>query len=1232
MSANLTWNDVDVRTSAAPTLRDFWVAVLAPLASLKLTVVLFALAIFIIFAGTLAQVDHDIWEVIRIYFRAPIAWIDPKIFFPPTFVSPSLRASIPDGLSFPFPGGWLIGAIMALNLVAAHLVRFQVQARGLRLAAGLGVIAVGAALTWIIVQYSTNTDGLQQAPLIPAPVQWLLFMMMIIGVWSLLLWKVVANWNTGSVSGQVTAYAFIGATAVGMALFLSAFWWQDALIEFIGPGMRIMGLLAQATFVGMVLLAGCGLVFGKRAGIVLLHAGVGLMMFGELLVGLVAVEGQMPITEGQSANFIQDVRTWELAVIDPSDPQEDRVTVIPKAVVEAAAKSGRPIADARLPFEIKVAKLFTNSEPRPVNPGEDNLATKGLGENFTVDEKPKVGGTDSSGKIDQTAAWFKLTSSDGDDLGTYLAGITFSMLNFQDDVKIGDKTYRLALRFKRTYKDYSITLKDVRKDDYLGTNTPRNYSSDVVINDPTRNVSDRDVKIWMNNPLRFAGETFYQSNYARDPSGEETTTLSVVSNTGWMIPYVGCMIVAIGMLAHFMITLFRFLDRQLRADIAETDAVESTDPRRRAAKRAVVPKVETHLGWPGLVVPGLVVALAAAGVGMRTKTPPPVEGEFDLYRFGQLPVVADGRSKPVDTLARHVLLAISGKSTWKHSSWKEDKEPSQPAVKWFLDMMATPRVGAEHHVIRIENLEVQELLGLERREGFRYGLIEVFERFEKFIQEAEKASKVEGAKQSVYQRKLLDLKRKIDVFNLIFYAFLEPPIQGDGEQLAQSVIREMRKQQSLKDEHPPFAVPPLNEGELWETYASGWLRNFINTKIMNQPTNPFAESWERIFAAYARGMTPVEKESSSERETRKREAAQEFNSEVAKLHSLYKEKTPQEVNLSKVEFESYFNRTQPMTLASMLYVTAFAVAAVSWLLMAFDWRNGFRVAGRTAFGLALFALVVHTLALWGRMYVSGRPPVTNLYSSAVFIGWGCALLGMGLEAVLRLAMKQRLGLGTVVATVAGFSTLLIAHHLESDGSDTFSVMQAVLDTQFWLATHVTCITFGYATTYLAGLFGLIFILLGVLTPWLTPQLGKDLNRMTYGTLCFSIFFSFVGTVLGGLWADDSWGRFWGWDPKENGALMIVLWNALALHARWGGMVKERGLAVLAVIGNIVVSWSWFGVNALSVGLHAYGFDSKIYMLFSILTLAHIPLILLGLVPRNSWFSENTKDDPQSLAV
>ena len=213
---------------------------------------------------------------------------------------------------------------------------------------------------------------------------------------------------------------------------------------------------------------------------------------------------------------------------------------------------------------------------------------------------------------------------------------------------------------------------------------------------------------------------------------------------------------------------------------------------------------------------------------------------------------------------------------------------------------------------------------------------------------------------------------------------------------------------------------------------------------------------------------------------------------------------------------------------------------------------------RTAFWLLCLTLTLHTLGLVSRMYISGRPPVTNLYSSALFIGWGCMVFGLIFE------MLYRLGIGNLLAAVAGFASLRIAHSLSGDG-DTLIVMQAVLDTQFWLATHVVCITMGYAATFVAGILGIIYVFFTLFNSLSgqprNPELEKDLNRMIYGTVCFALLFSFFGTVLGGLWADDSWGRFWGWDPKENGALIIVIWNALVLHARWGGMVRQRGLAM-----------------------------------------------------------------------
>jgi cytochrome c-type biogenesis protein CcsB len=271
----------------------------------------------------------------------------------------------------------------------------------------------------------------------------------------------------------------------------------------------------------------------------------------------------------------------------------------------------------------------------------------------------------------------------------------------------------------------------------------------------------------------------------------------------------------------------------------------------------------------------------------------------------------------------------------------------------------------------------------------------------------------------------------------------------------------------------------------------------------------------------------------------------------------------------------------------------------------------------------LLAFAVHTFGLVFRMVLEGRPPVTNLYSSAIFIGWGAAVLGIVLERI------YRLGIGIIVASFAGFMTLFIAHNLALDG-DTMEMLRAVLDTNFWLATHVVVVTLGYASTFFAGFLAILYIFLGLFTPLLRQspttgghghvEIGKALGKMVYGIICFAMLFSFVGTVLGGIWADQSWGRFWGWDPKENGALLIVIWNAMILHARWGGIVRERGLMIMAVVGNIITSFSWFGVNLLGIGLHSYGFTDSGFKWLMLFVGSQLAIIALGLLPVSLWRS------------
>jgi len=247
------------------------------------------------------------------------------------------------------------------------------------------------------------------------------------------------------------------------------------------------------------------------------------------------------------------------------------------------------------------------------------------------------------------------------------------------------------------------------------------------------------------------------------------------------------------------------------------------------------------------------------------------------------------------------------------------------------------------------------------------------------------------------------------------------------------------------------------------------------------------------------------------------------------------------------------------------------------------------------------------------MYLSGRPPVTNLYSSAIFIGWGTVLIGVFLE---RTFMD---GIGSACAGFVGFITLVIAHDLAGSG-DTLQMLQAVLDTNIWLATHVVTIAVGYSAMFLAGVLAAVYVIRGVFTRSLSHEDDIALGRMVYGVICFGLLFSFVGTVLGGIWADQSWGRFWGWDPKENGALLIVLWCAIMLHARGNGTIQRRGLMIMALFGNVITAFSWFGVNMLGVGLHSYGFMNKAFPWLLAFMVSQLVLMALAAIPVAKWRS------------
>lgn len=550
------------------------------------------------------------------------------------------------------------------------------------------------------------------------------------------------------------------------------------------------------------------------------------------------------------------------------------------------------------------------------------------------------------------------------------------------------------------------------------------------------------------------------------------------------------------------------------------------------------------------LLPWVVVGLAAIYV-ISPFFRPAFKSEFDLADFGALPVQDGGRIKPTETLARTDLLILSGKQTFIDDR-NEDKPVTRPAIEWLLDVMTSPIEPMEGpaHKHKVFRIENDQVLAFMGLKA-RSGLRYSY---------------------SEFVDKVPDLGEEVERIENI-----EPKFRNLFESKLMELAHHVLIYKKLASYADPRVLPPRRTGDdRWLTLPEG---------SGQMEYVPLMRAYAGIIMAYGEGK------------------AADFNRAVAAYREALSQRVPD--SFPKAEFEMTLNRLEP-------FYKCMFFAVVMFLLGCFFWLLGYQEFRQAAFYLGIFMFLVQTWAMIGRIYLMGRPPVTNIYSSAIFIGWTTTGLCLVLEAVFRN------GFAVVTASVTAFISLFISHMLVS--GDTMEMLVAVLDTNIWLATHVVCVTKGYTATFVAGFLGILYIMLGVFTRVLEKDAATVLSKMIYGVICFATLLSFTGTVLGGIWADQSWGRFWGWDPKENGALLIVLWNALILHARWGGMVKQRGMAVLAVGGNIVTGWSWFGTNMLGVGLHSYGFMNGAVIAMIAADVAMLFIMGVGMIPTKYWTS------------
>jgi len=283
----------------------------------------------------------------------------------------------------------------------------------------------------------------------------------------------------------------------------------------------------------------------KKAGIWMIHLGLILLLLGQLLTDVLSSESSLHLREGETRNYSTSDREAELAVIDPSDSQFDKVVAIPQGVLMHRDQ----IRHKELPFTILVRHFYPNSivENRATNSAAPPAATQGVGPFATLRESPKVTAMD---RRDVPSAVLELVGPDGS-LGTWLVSEYLEQLQ---PVTVKNQTYQLVLRPRRHYKAFSVQLLDFQHDLYPGTQIPKNFSSRVRVINPAKS-ENREVLIKMNNPLRYSGETFYQASFDVDNQG---SILQVVRNPSWLAPYFACILVGIGLLVQFAIQLFGF--------------------------------------------------------------------------------------------------------------------------------------------------------------------------------------------------------------------------------------------------------------------------------------------------------------------------------------------------------------------------------------------------------------------------------------------------------------------------------------------------------------------------------------------------------------------------------------------------------------------------------------------------------------------------------------------------
>lgn len=335
-------------------------------------------------------------------------------------------------------------------------------------------------------------------------------------------------------------------------------------------------------------------------------------------------------------------------------------------------------------------------------------------------------------------------------------------------------------------------------------------------------------------------------------------------------------------------------------------------------------------------------------------------------------------------------------------------------------------------------------------------------------------------------------------------------------------------------------------------------------------------------------------------------AKKDLDQKVLSFQDIARAENPaQYANETKISMESFYNRFHPFKWSYVFYLLGAVFVLFAWITS----KHGVMVP---AWALIIIGFLLHTIGFAMRSYLMDRAPVTNMYETVVWVAWGSIVFAAILEKIYKFKFIIMAG-----ALIASFG-MIIADTAPVVLDPSLQPLEPVLRSNYWLTIHVMTITVSYAAFFLAfalGDIGLVYFLKG-------EDKHKDkikaIVMSIYRSVQIGVVFLAPGIILGGIWADYSWGRFWGWDPKETWALIALLGYLAVLHGRLVGWIKDFGMVVSGVLTFSLVIMAWYGVNfVLGAGLHSYGFGAGGVEYVSGFVVAHLLLVVYTAVVRNA---------------